>query len=221
MNKSRQIGFTLIELIIVMVLIGVLAVIMIATLNPKSLTDKGTDAQRKKDLGRIRVAFEEYFNDKGCFPTQAMLDGLTCNNSGFKPWIGSWPCDPDGSKYYAITDGTSCPRSYKLLANLRNRSDKDIPTNWYAPGSVQKYGDGTLTNSMVNYGVSSQNTSWSTETVPAHCYTSFAGCYIAPEPGRCNALPPGIDNANAYLDPDCSPECVVSCCNSGQICVSP
>lgn len=221
MKYKRQGAFTLVEFIIVITLLMLMAIITVSALNPGMLTEKGRDAQRKKDAGRIRVAFEEYFNDKGCFPTQATIDALECNESGFKPWLSIWPCDPNGQKYYVFTDGSNCPRSYQILVNLKNRQDKQIQSGWYDQSTNIKFGDGSLTINDVNYGVSSQNTAWNAESVPAHCYTSFTGCYTSPSPGTCNALPSGTDQLNSYVNEDCLSECMVSCCNSGKICVSP
>lgn len=206
---------------IVMMLIGLMALILVMALNPGVIVDKGNDSQRKKDLGRIRIAFEEYFNDKKCYPSQVLIDGLECEKNGFKPWLSNWPCDPNGQKYYVMTDDSSCPRSYRILTNLKNRQDPVIPSGWYSQNSSSKFGDGTVTINDVNYGISSQNVSWYEEMVPPHCYTSFKGCYLIPGLGRCNALPPGEQHVGAYLHPDCMPECQVSCCEDGQICVLP
>ena len=218
-NRSQR-AFTLVEFIIVITLLMLLAVITVSALNPGLLPERGRDAQRKKDVGRIRIAFEEYFNDKGCFPTQATIDAIECDKNGFQPWLSIWPCDPIGQKYYIFTSSAACPTSYRILTNLRNKTDKQIPIDWYSQSSSFKYGDGSLTINDVNYGASSQNILWSLESVPAYCYTSFTGCFTSPGPGTCNALPGGADELNSFVNEDCLPDCMVSCCNSGRICVS-
>jgi len=221
MKKNSLRAFTLVEFIIVVALLMLLAIITLSALNPGLLTERARDTQRKKDLGTISVAFEEYFNDKGCFPTQGSIDALECGKDGFKPWLSSWPCDPNGQKYYVYTGSGTCPTSYRILTNLKNKQDKQIPSGWYSQNIGFKFGDGSLTINEVNYGVSSLNTSWTLETVPDHCYTSFTGCYTSPGVGMCNALASGVNMQNSYVNPDCLPECFVSCCNSGRICVSP
>jgi len=220
MKHKSQKAFTLVEFIIVIVLLMLLAIITVGALNPGLLTERARDAQRKKDLGRIRVAFEEYFNDKGCFPTQANIDALECDKNGFQPWLPNWPCDPNGQKYYVYTGTATCPTSYRILTNLKNKTDKQIPSGWYSQSLSFKFGDGSLSIEDVNYGVSSQNTYWTLESVPDHCYSTFTGCFTSPGPGTCNALPQGTEQRNSYVHPDCLPECFVSCCNSGRICVS-
>lgn len=221
MKRYSLRAFTLVEFIIVIALLMLLAIITVSALNPGLLTERARDAQRKKDAARIRVAFEEYFNDKGCFPTQAVVDTLECDQNGFQPWLSIWPCDPNGQKYYIYTDNSSCPRSYRILTNLKNKTDKQIQSNWYTQYANYRFGDGSLTVNDVNYGVSSQNVSWFMESVPAYCYTSFTGCFTSPALGSCSALPSGNDQLNSYVNENCLPECLVSCCNSGRICVSP
>jgi prepilin-type N-terminal cleavage/methylation domain-containing protein len=211
-------GFTLVELLLVIAILVVLMIMMIGAYDPGLMVEKARDAKRKKDAGRIRVAFEEYFNDKGCFPSQAMIDNLACDKDGFLPWLPDWPCDPNGPKYHIYMDGSACPKYYRILVNLKNRKDRDIPTGWYSKSLDQHFGDGTLTINDINYGVSSQNIYWYTEAVPAYCYTAFAGCYIIPGPGRCSALAPGVEHVDSYLNPNCLSDCLVSCCINGRIC---
>lgn len=61
-NKSRQ-GFTLIELLVVIAIIGVLASIVLASLN--SARRKSRDARRITDLKQIQLALELYFDAQG------------------------------------------------------------------------------------------------------------------------------------------------------------
>lgn len=59
-------GFTLIEILIVIVLIGVLSTIGLETF--QSAQKKGRDAQRKSDLSQVQKALELYYNDKNQYP---------------------------------------------------------------------------------------------------------------------------------------------------------
>ena len=146
-----------------------------------------------------------------------MIDGLECNKNGFAPWIGSWPCDPNGPKYHIVTDGTDCPRVYRLLTNLNNRQDGSIPGGWYSRSPLVRYGDGTLTINDINYGISSQDISWDSQVVPAYCFLNGGGCQKT-LPGLCQALAGNVKHYDANLSLGCLPECEVSCCYNGQIC---
>ena len=72
MKKKKvwhQSGFTLVELLIVMTILVIFAVILIGIIKPNTLIGKANDSRRKSDLNKIRTAFEEFFNDKGRYPT--------------------------------------------------------------------------------------------------------------------------------------------------------
>lgn len=206
------------EILIVFVILLTLVTIMLSNLNFGVLTNRGYDARRKKDLARMKVAFEEYFNDKGCYPTQAYIDSQSCDGTGFRPWLARWPCDPGRVAYVIGIDNSPCPRWFKIGTQLRDRKDPDIPAGWYDQSGLNHFIDGVATIEDVNYGVSSTNVTWSGLEVNPGCFTGFTGCYVKPGPGRCNALPLGQKHFSAYLHPDCLPECLVACCLDGQVC---
>ena len=56
-------GFTLIELLVVIAIIGILASVVLASLN--SARDKGTDAANKSNLNNIRAQAELVYDDDG------------------------------------------------------------------------------------------------------------------------------------------------------------
>ncbi len=62
-NRSGTKGFTLIELLVVIAIIGVLASIVLASLN--SARRKSRDARRITDLKQIQLALELYFDAQG------------------------------------------------------------------------------------------------------------------------------------------------------------
>ncbi|MFZ2153124.1 MAG: hypothetical protein WAV41_03645 [Microgenomates group bacterium] len=195
-----------------------MALMGLMALNPGALINRAQDSQRKKDLARIKVAFEEYFNDRECFPDQTMIDSLTCRGNGFAPWLPNWPCDPKGGAYKIYT-GASCPKTYILLTDLLYKKDAHIPIGWYDQGSNYHFGDGSLTSNDVNYGVSSSNINWYDEVLPdpVSCNTVFGDCYDVYSDG-CQSLSRDADHLNAYVDNNCKAGCQVSCCNNGRIC---
>ena len=64
--RDKQQGFTIVELLIVIVVIGVLAAISIVAYN--GVTAKARDAQRAQDIKTIAKALEMYYVDNGQFP---------------------------------------------------------------------------------------------------------------------------------------------------------
>ncbi len=219
MKKS---GFTLVELIIVVTIMLILAIIAVGIFNSTGVFNKARDAQRKKDLGRIKVAFEEYFNDKGCYPNQAIIDSLglasNCNKGIFSPWLSNWPCDPNKKPYTIVVEDprfSSCNKWYKVLTNLENKSDAAIPLGWtYLPSYIV---GGSITAEMVNYGVSSSNINWFDVSQDPEC-ALYGGCYYKPDPqdqpNVCNSAGTGCVGPNCYVG-ICKASCVVSCCGAG------
>lgn len=148
-------GLTLVEILVVMAILSVMIIATIIAIDPIGAMVKARDAQRKKDLNRIKVAFEDYMNDRNCYPNQSIVDSLSsaanCKSGIFSPWLTMWPCDPNGSPYpLVIGDDTNCPKWYKVMTYLENKKDTQIS---------DQGGIGLSVGVSVNYGVASGNVS--------------------------------------------------------------
>jgi prepilin-type N-terminal cleavage/methylation domain-containing protein len=67
MFKNKN-GFTLIELMLVVVLISVLSGVILSVINITGLKARSRDAQRAGDLKRIQTALELYYSDNRAYP---------------------------------------------------------------------------------------------------------------------------------------------------------
>jgi len=216
----HQSGFTLVELLIVMTILVIFAVILIGIIKPNTLIGKANDSRRKSDLNKIRTAFEEFFNDKGRYPTATEINNWNqlsnCDKviPDLKNYLRKWPCDPD-KKLYQIVVGDNW---FKVVTNLNYKQDKDIPVNWYNP---ETYADSGFDKSSVNYGVSSLNVLWYGNDLSGVCDSNFcyigAECNIASNVTGCNT---SRDGKECYLrdiiSNSCnSPICLVPCCGAG------
>lgn len=219
----------MVELLIAMTIVVIVAVIMTGNFNPIQLVNKANDANRKKDLARIKVSFEEYFNDKGCYPSQSLLTDLmnesNCHGKIFSPWIADWPCDPVTKEPYYIFVGTEttaddslpCPHWYKILTNLDYKKDNNIPTGWYGKSLVFGFGDGSMSKNQVNYGVSSENVRWYETSLAPECKRELQECYIKGPDGNWQALMgKGIQHPNSYTVKN--DNCLIECCVDGLPC---
>lgn len=64
--KGRQAGFTLLELLVVLLILGVLTALGLNNFFKSQI--KARDAQRKSDLEQIAKSLELYYNDRGYYP---------------------------------------------------------------------------------------------------------------------------------------------------------
>ena len=152
--KSKN-GLTLVEILVVTAVLSAMIIATIMAIDPIGAMAKARDAQRKKDLNRIKVAFEDYMNDRSCYPSQSIVDSLSsaanCKTGIFSPWMTSWPCDPNGSPYpLVVGDDANCPKWYKIMTYLENKNDLQIS---------DQGGIGLGVGVSVNYGVASGNVS--------------------------------------------------------------
>jgi len=118
--KERNKGFTLIELMIVLTIIGVL--MGLALVSYQGARKSARDGKRKADLEQIRSALEMCRADTGSYPTDIYND-IIC---GGQTYLSNTPKDPMTSNNYAYTplpsgcspSGSTKCTSYTLCAAL-------------------------------------------------------------------------------------------------------
>jgi len=119
MFKRSKNGFTLIELLVVIAIIGILASIILASLN--SARVKSRDARRIADLKEIQLALELYFNSNSAYPTTlgALVTGGQIPVIPMDPLysITGATCRTTAGYCYAYCPSTG-PTYYHLGANL-------------------------------------------------------------------------------------------------------
>lgn len=85
--RKKNSGFTIIELLIVIIVIGILATLVIVTYN--GIQQKARNTERKTDINAIQGQIEAYFAQNGKYPTLANLNNTdnwrTTNLKGLDP----------------------------------------------------------------------------------------------------------------------------------------
>lgn len=87
MKKSRS-GFTIVEILVVIVIIAILAAIVIVSYN--GIQARNRDAQRKTDIANIIKALELYYADNGEYPLSTVATGSSINDNWYSSNDGSW-----------------------------------------------------------------------------------------------------------------------------------
>jgi prepilin-type N-terminal cleavage/methylation domain-containing protein len=120
LKKSR--GFTLIEILIVVAIIGTLGTWLIMLINPGQQFKKGRDAQRKSDIRQMQTALELYRSDNGSYPT----DMPACGERfyiGDTTYLQKMPCDPKSSGEFFYDYNQTSSSTYEINACLENITD--------------------------------------------------------------------------------------------------
>ena len=132
MRKTNQKGFTIIELLVVIVIIGILVALALPQLFAAQA--RGRDTDRKNDLKNISQQLETYYNDNdGAYPDD--LDTLVTEGL-----LSAIPTDPKADRTYEyVSDGAS----FTLAADLENDKDTSATTydgeeGWYVINSVNQ-----------------------------------------------------------------------------------
>jgi len=122
MKKNK--GFTLIELLVVIAIIGILATIVLVSLN--TARSKARDTRRLGDLRQVALALEMYYDDKSAYPGDA--DNTGCNDwtimetalEASGTYMTSVPTDPRAGYSYGYEANGSNAQDYVLRAQLEN-----------------------------------------------------------------------------------------------------
>lgn len=118
----KQRGFTLIELMVVIAIIGMLSSVVLASLS--SAREKAASVRRISDLKTIQTALELYHSTNNRYPNLGWSYNCSGGNwatlqTALTPYLSAIPNDPThdcaaNRVYYVVTNSTD----YKILAHI-------------------------------------------------------------------------------------------------------
>ncbi|MDD5431527.1 MAG: type II secretion system major pseudopilin GspG [Candidatus Omnitrophica bacterium] len=128
-------AFTLVELMLVVIIIGVLAAMVVPRLTGRSEEARKGVAKADVELN-IATALKMYELDNGAFPTtEEGLEALITAPSSAKNWKGPYlekkPLDPWGNPYHYKSPGTN-RKDYDLYSSGKDATEgnEDDVNNW-------------------------------------------------------------------------------------------
>lgn len=226
MRPKKCSGFTLLEILIVVALLAVIGAAIIIFLNPIQQINKAWDSKKKSDLNILKKSFEDYYNDKGCYPTleevcynakseYAPNEAKTCNICGnnplspsFTPYLTTLPCDPESPKkeFLYQVDDLTCPKWFKVYSELGYKIDPVISELGCTEGAC-----GIAPNYGYDFGVSSPNTSLNQSTT-FFCLGSNNTCNGCGTYEECTTLRPTCLVYNKFYSN------LTDCCQENDLC---
>lgn len=141
MLKARS-GFTLVELLIVIVVIGILAAITLVAYN--GVTSRANDSSEKTSVSQFQQLLELYNGENGMYPAICSADGTGCyittptatENSLLSVYTTPLPTFPEATQYVRQTGGVG----YGMLMYYNSGTCKIVVngnTSWWGSGVPQ------------------------------------------------------------------------------------
>lgn len=119
-SKGKS-GFTLIELLVVIAIIGLLASIVLASLNTGRA--KARDANRTASIRQVQTALEFYYDTNQAYVTSGDVELVTALSAALTPtYISKIPVSPDSGTYRYYTASTNPAPWYAIYIPYERKS---------------------------------------------------------------------------------------------------
>ena len=133
-RRQRQSGFSLIELLLVLVILAVLAAVVVPKFTNR--TEQARITAAKTDISMLDTALDAYEIDNGRYPSNDEGLAALVSQGSAKNWKGPYikkdvPQDPWGNAYVYRYPGTNNVNGYDLVSyGPDGREGNDDINNW-------------------------------------------------------------------------------------------
>jgi len=147
-NRNQK-GFTIVELLIVIVVIGILAGLVITTFT--GIQQKARNTERQTDVKAIHGQVEAYYAQNGRYPTLANLNDSTWRGANMKGLDAEALKDPKGSAQTLVATPAASAYAYAVFAADGTTACDNTTTDCAVYTLTATYeGGGTFAKSNLN-----------------------------------------------------------------------
>jgi prepilin-type N-terminal cleavage/methylation domain-containing protein len=129
---KQRLGFTLIEMMVVIAIVGILSSLVLIGLGP--VQQRGRDARRLSDLRQVQTGLELYYSKNGSYPSADTWAKLQQDLAGAAIGVSKLPTDPrsagdlnSANQYKYAAD--SSQSSYVLGATLEDKNNPSLDSS--------------------------------------------------------------------------------------------
>ncbi|MDB5182552.1 MAG: fimbrial protein pilin [Candidatus Saccharibacteria bacterium] len=124
--KNKQSGFTIVELLIVIVVIGILAGLVITTFS--GIQQKARDTERETDIKALHGQIEAFWAQKGYYPSLTDMNTASFVSTNLKGLDAGAFKDPKGSVSTLATTAAASVYSYAVTNTAGTTCEADDTT---------------------------------------------------------------------------------------------
>jgi general secretion pathway protein G len=134
LNRKQQ-GFTIVELLIVIVVIGILAGLVITTFN--GIQQKGRDTERQTDIKAIYGQVEAYYAQNGYYPSLTQLNTATFRSDNLKGLDDAALKDPKGSAATLVASPVAASYAYEATPASCDNTGANLCTGYTLTATLE------------------------------------------------------------------------------------
>ncbi len=146
--KRKEQGFTIVELLIVIVVIGILAALVITTFT--GIQQKARNTERQTDVKALHGQIEAYYAQNGKYPTLDNLNDSSWRASNMKGLDPEALKDPKGAAQTLVASAAANAYSYDVQASDDTACDNSAKDCAKYTLTATYEGGGTFTKSNLN-----------------------------------------------------------------------
>ena len=146
--RKAENGFTIIELLVVILIIGLLTFLLIA--NSSSFKQKERNNERQNDIKALYLQLEAYFAQNAKYPTLANMNDANWRKTALKSMESDWLKDPNNNKEELADKPAKNIYAYEVKAADNSSCDNTAKecTQYVLTATLE--GAGTFTRNNTN-----------------------------------------------------------------------